>query len=152
MQLNDRLIGALALCGGIAVIAGTLGFRELPGQQFGSAFFPRIIGGALILTGLAMQIRPAPGPWMHWPDILRGQAAGQVAAALVAVIVWTVLAPYAGFIATTTLLIWALILIAGGRVLPAAATAVGMAVLLYGVFGLLLRVPLPFGPVERLLL
>ena len=56
-----------------------------------------------------------------------------------------------GFITTTTLLIWALILIAGGRVFPAAATAMAMAVLLYVVFGLLLRVPLPFGPIERLL-
>lgn len=152
MQLNDRLIGALPICGGIAVISGTLGFRELPGQQFGSAFFPRIIGTALILTGLAMQPRAPSAPWLRRPDILRGRAGLQVAAALIAVIAWTFVAPRIGFIPTTALLIWALILIAGGRIFPAAVTALAMALLLYVVFGLLLRVPLPFGPVERLLL
>ena len=151
MQLNDRLIGALAICGGIAVISGTLGIRELPGQQFGSAFFPRIIGAALILAGLAMLPRASIEPWLRRPDILRGRAGLQVAAALIAVIAWTLVAPQIGFIPTTTLLIWALVLMAGGRIIPAAGTALGMALLLYIVFGLLLRVPLPFGPIERLL-
>ena len=86
MQLNDRLIGAVAICGGIAVISGTLGFRELLGQQFDSAFFPRIIGCALILTGLAMLPRRSEEPWVRIPDILNGRARLQVAAALIAVI------------------------------------------------------------------
>jgi hypothetical protein len=49
-------------------------------------------------------------------------------------------------------MIWVLILLAGGRPLPAALTASVMACLLYMVFGVLLRVPLPFGAIERLLL
>lgn len=151
MQLNDRLIGVLAICGGAAVIAGTLGFRELPGQQYGSAFFPRILGGALILTGLALMISRAKGPWLRVPDLLRGTAKWQVAATLGAVIVWTVLSPYLGFIIATTLMIWALILLAGGRLVPAGLTAMFMACLLYAVFGVLLRVPLPFGAIERFL-
>ena len=56
MQINDRIIGLLAILGGIAVIIGTLGFREIPGQQFGSAFFPRLLGGALILCGIATSL------------------------------------------------------------------------------------------------
>lgn len=151
MQLNDRLIGALAVCGGIAVIAGTFGFRELPGQQFGSAFFPRIVGAALIMTGLVMVVIRTQEPWIRVPDLLRGRAKWQVAAALLAVVVWVVVSPLLGFIAATTLMIWALILVAGGRVIPAALTALVMAGLLYFVFGVLLRVPLPFGAIERLL-
>jgi len=151
MQLNDRLIGLLALCGGVAVIAGTFGFRELPGQQFGSAFFPRIVGFALILTGLALATMPAGGPWLRWPDLLRGRAKWQVAAALLAVIAWVLLAPSLGFVATTFLLIWGLILVSGGRPLAAAVTALVMAAVLYAVFAVLLRVPLPLGAVERLL-
>ncbi|MDD9716310.1 tripartite tricarboxylate transporter TctB family protein [Dinoroseobacter sp. PD6] len=151
MQLNDRLIGALAICGGVAIIVGTLGFRELPGQQFGSAFFPRIVGTALILTGAVMLAMRADGPWLRLPALLRGAAKWQVTAALASVIGWVVVSPYLGFIATTTLMIWILILVAGGRLVPAALTALVMACLLYLVFGILLRVPLPFGAIERFL-
>ena len=49
-------------------------------------------------------------------------------------------------------MIWVLILLAGGRLLPAAVTASVMAYLLYLIFGVLLRVPLPLGEIERLLL
>lgn len=151
MQLNDRLIGALTVCGGVAVIAGTFGFRELPGQQFGSSFFPRIVGAALILTGLVMAVLRDEGPWVRLPDLLRGWAKWQVAAALLAVIIWVLVSPHLGFIAATALMIWVLILISGGRFVPAALTALVMAGLLYLVFGVLLRVPLPFGAIERLL-
>ena len=151
MQLNDRLIGALAICGGVAVIAGTFGFRELPGQQFGSGFFPRIVGAALILTGLAMVAIRAKAPWIEVPDLLRGRAKWQVAAALLAVVIWVVASPYLGFIAATAVMIWILILVAGGRMIPAALIAMFMAGLLYLVFGVFLRVPLPFGAIERLL-
>lgn len=92
----------------------------------------------------------ADGPWLRLPALLRGAAKWQVAAALASVIGWVVVSPYLGFIATTTLMIWILILVAGGRLVPAALTALVMACLLYLVFGILLRVPLPFGAIERL--
>ena len=151
MQLNDRLIGALAICGGVAVIVGTLGFRELPGQQFGSAFFPQVVGVAFIMTGLAMLATRAEGPRLRVSDLLRGKAKWQTAAALMAAIGWVIASPYLGFVATTLLMIWVLIVVAGGRVIPAGITALILALLLFLVFGVLLRVPLPFGVIERLL-
>lgn len=151
MQLNDRLIGVLTLVGGAAVISGTFGFRELPGQQFGSAFFPRIIGGALILVGIMLMLSPVRGRWMTIPDMLKGTALLQVFMIITAVIAWVMIAPQFGFIATTTLLITALISLSGGRLIPAALIGVCMALLLYAVFAVLLRVPLPFGVIERLL-
>jgi len=150
MQLNDRIIGVLTVVGGVAVIWGTLGFREIPGQQFGSAFFPRILGVALILTGVALILTSARGALVSLSEMLRGRAAWQVLAVFVAVVGWIFLSPLLGFIATTTLLITLLVLLAGGRLIPAALTAVAMAVLLYIVFGILLRVPLPFGIIEIL--
>ena len=149
MQINDRLIGALAIVGGVAVIAGTIGFRELPGQQFGSAFFPRIVGAAFILTGIAMILTGKSGAWLQLSDMVRGKAGLQVLSALLAVIAWVIISPHTGFIAATLVLIFVLILIAGGRVLPALATAAFMASLLYLIFGVMLRVPLPLGVIER---
>lgn len=151
MQLNDRLIGVLTLVGGAAVIGGTFGFRELPGQQFGSAFFPRIIGGALILTGVLLMLAPVRDRWVVIPDMLRGRALMQVVLVFAAVIVWVVVSPVLGFLATTSGLIFALIMLSGGRFVPAALTGIGMAGVLYAVFALLLRVPLPFGAIERML-
>ena len=151
MKFNDRLIGALAMAGGTAVIAGTLDLRELPGQQFGSAFFPRIVGSALILTGLALIIFATRSPWVRVSDMLRGRAALQVACTLAAVIFWVVVSPAVGFVPGTALVVFGLVLVAGGRVLPAVGTAIGAALLLYVIFGVLLRVPLPYGIVERLL-
>lgn len=151
MLLNDRVIGILTVLGGVAVIWGTLDFREIPGQQYGSAFFPRILGVVLIMTGVALFLTAAHGTLATRSEMLRGRAAGQVSAVLVAVVGWVFLSPFLGFIATTTLLITALVLLAGGRLIPATLTAVAMAGLLYLVFGVLLRVPLPFGIIERLL-
>lgn len=151
MKLNDRIIGALAVLGGLGIIAGTLGFREIPGQQFGSAFFPRIIGTALILAGL-VQIRvAAAGPLAQVGDMLTGRAGLQVLAVLLAIFAWVALSPSLGFIATTAVLIALLALIAGGRPLAAILTGAAMAVLLYYVFARLLRVPLPYGVIESVL-
>lgn len=59
MTLNDRLIGLLAVLGGAAMIWASFGFREIAGQLHGSSLFPRIVGTALILTGVAIAV-PAP--------------------------------------------------------------------------------------------
>lgn len=151
MQFNDRLIGLFSILGGVAVILGTLAFRAIPGQEYGSAFFPRIVGGALILTGLALAIKGGGVRFARLSDMARGLSGLRVAAVLGAVILWVYLAPVLGFIPATTLLICGLALIAGGRILPAAITAAVMAVVLFVVFSVLLRVPLPLGPLEVLL-
>lgn len=149
MQLNDRLLGVAAILGGIAVISGTLDFRQIPGQQFGSAFFPRLIGGAMIVTGLALALTKAEGAWVRFDDILRGSAGLKVACVFVAVVAWVLISPSLGFIATTALMIVLLILLGGGRPIAASLTGVGMALVLHLIFSVLLRVPLPFGLIER---
>lgn len=116
MHINDRIIGLLAILGGIGVIAGTLGFREIPGQQFGSAFFPRLIGGAMILCGIAFVATAwsaRPERLIRIGEMLRGVSGLKVAAVLVAVVVWIALSPYLGFVVTTALLITALAVLAG---------------------------------------
>lgn len=155
MRLNDRLIGVLAILAGLAVMSGTFGFREIPGQQFGSAFFPRILAVAMILAGLA-QIwagiqAGGRGAWLALSDVLHGRGAIQSLCVVLAVIGWVVIAPLLGFIATTALMIAALSVVAGARAIRALAVGIAMSCLLFVIFAVVLRVPLPRGPIEGLL-
>lgn len=152
MKLNDKIIGVLAILAAFAIAYGTLDFRAIPGQQFGSAFFPRIIAGAFILLGLAFLFAPNRGAIIATAEWMRSWRALKASALLIAGLLWIVITPSLGFIATTFFLILALILTFGGRFLIGLGVAVGITLLLYGVFGQLLRIPLPFGFIERLLL
>ncbi|NIA72074.1 tripartite tricarboxylate transporter TctB family protein [Pelagibius litoralis] len=148
MQFSNRFIGIVAVVGAVAIVYGTFGFRAVPGQQFGSAFFPHITAACLALTGLAMILGPSTRPWFTLPDWMRSRRGLRAAALLAGGIAWVLLGPSLGFILTTFLLILALILLAGGRVLIGLGVAVGLTLLLHVIFGVLLRIPLPFGVVE----
>ena len=152
MQFSNRIIGLVAILGAAAIVYGTLGFRAVPGQQFGSAFFPRITAGCLGLTGLALIVTSPPGPWVTVPDWMRSPQVVKAAALPLGGLAWVLAAPALGFILATFLLIFALILVAGGRALAGVAVAAVLTMILHAVFGVLLRIPLPFGLVEAWLL
>jgi hypothetical protein len=84
--------------------------------------------------------------------MLRGWAGIQVAVVFVCVIAWVWLAPLFGFILTTAVLIFALIVLSGGRIITGCLTATAVTLLLFLIFAVLLRVPLPRGYVEQLIL
>lgn len=151
MLISNRIIGLLALLGGIAVFVGTLGFREVPGQLFGSAFFPRILAGAMILCGCALAASAIQTEAVRIGAMLRGSAGIRVFVVLASILVWTGVAPTLGFIPTTALLIAGLAVLAGGGVVASAATGGAMAIILFLIFGKILRVPLPRGVVESFL-
>ncbi|MAZ82995.1 MAG: hypothetical protein CME90_05210 [Hoeflea sp.] len=151
MQINDRIIGLLAILGGIGIYAGTFGFRSIPGQQYGSAFFPRVLAIVLVIAGVLMLFTAVRGKLVTIGEMLKGSSGLKVLAVLVSVVVWVYLSPLVGFIATTAFLIAALAIVAGGSPLPSIATGIGMSIILFFVFGQLLRVPLPLSAIERLL-
>ena len=149
MKFNDRVIGILAILGGIAIISGTFGFREAPGQQFGSGFFPRIVGAAAMLAGLVQVLAARDrGPWIRIAPELRSRDAFLKLGVLAAVVFWLLTVQMLGFLLTTTLV---LSVAMGARPLPATGVAAGLAALLWLVFGMVLRVPLPRGLIEGLM-
>lgn len=151
MKFSDRWIGILAILGGLAIISGTFGFREVPGQQFGSGFFPRIVGGAAILTGLIQILIATPAPALRIAPELRSRDALLKLGVLGAVIFWLLAVNSLGFLLTTTIIAFALAVALGARPLPALAVSAGLSLLLHAIFGVLLRVPLPRGVIEGLL-
>lgn len=152
MKISDRAIGVLAILGGFAIIYGTLEFRSVPGQQFGSAFFPIILGIVAIFTGIAQLIVAPKTALIEFADWMKGPLVFRGLSVVAASFIWLLASDFLGFILSTSLLIFGLSLVAGGRVLTAALVGLGMTSVLYIIFGNVLRVPLPHGFIENAIL
>ena len=130
-------------------------FRGLETAQFGPMFFPGLLMGALALVSAALGFgarkttRPASPP-VDVAHISRSLPTGMSATwRFVEVLIWIalylLLAETLGFVITATTLLFAYLVSLGTR--PAIATPLAMLVVpvVYHVFAVLLRVPLPRG-------
>jgi len=154
--LSDRLWGCLWSLFGLAVFWRAQSFPILPGQAYGSALMPGIIGAGLFLCGLALVVgdlrrHPRP-PLLRFEAEVRDRArlldAGAVVAGLAAFIL---LADRLGFLITATAIVGGLIRrFRGGGTLSAFAIALAAVLLVDRLFRVLLLVPLPLGPLPYL--
>lgn len=152
MKISDRAIGIIAILGGLGIIYGTLDFRSVPGQQFGSAFFPIIVGTVAICSGIAQLLLAKSAPLIEFADWMKGPLLFRGLSVVLASFIWLFASDFLGFILTTTLLIFGISLAAGGKAHIAILVGVGMTSILYIVFGSILRVPLPHGIIENAIL
>ena len=154
MRFSDTLIGGAAIAGGAALVLGAGQLRAMPGQQFGSAFFPQVVGICGVIVGIVMivqsvrtgRIRPlvqAPD-WSGLGPVLR------VAAITASVLAFIQFGDTAGFLLPALVIQFVLMRMLGARWLVAVLASLAAAAVVYLVFGRLLRVPLPFGVIERL--
>lgn len=143
-RLREILIGAGVVAVGAAVL---LLAQQLPAEaangEFGSRWWPSLIGGAIILLGIAVAVvgalRPPPR------DCEEPGATGiwQLLAILGLIVAYGIAWRFAHFLVVTPLLVLGIMALLGGRgwrslvLVPVVVTGA-----LYGVFGLLLRVPL----------
>lgn len=161
MTLDDRLLGAAVALGGGAYTYVAFGLPDVFGQAYGPGFFPSIIGVATTLAGLALAARgtaraararldaPTTGdePAPHHIDV---QGAVRFTGILASVVFYVLVADTLGFALTSLVIIAALGLLLGGRLVTTVLVAIGATVLFLLVFGRLLRVPLPVGPLDLL--
>ncbi len=155
MRLSDWVIGLILAVWGVLVILEAQTFPAFGGQLYGAAFFPTIVGGGLAAIGLAMAVKGLaarqPGirleAWAKNPKILF-----RLALPVAATVAFIFLLEPLGFLLTAigTLLVMQLAL--GVRPLLAVAVSVAGAFAVQYAFGTLLRVALPYGPLEMLLL
>ena len=152
MKINDALTGA-ALLGLAAVILWHIqGFPAMPGQKFGPAWFPGLLaiglgacGAGLVFFGVRQRSAwlALPG-WIHRPRPALG-----VGAVVGGLLFYVLAADALGFhlVAFLLLAFWTRVLGASWRV--AAAVALIAPLVIHLAFYKLLRIPLPWGVLER---
>ena len=151
MRLNDALLGALLL--GLAgwVWWLTTFFPAFPGQAYGPNLFPRLLAVGIALCAVLLVLRGlrAGGglvtfdSWLRYPVRLVSFLAIPGAA-----VFYILVSDPLGFIPTAFLMLLALFLWFGARLLVALPVAAGMTLLVHWFFAGLMRVPLPRGVLD----
>jgi putative tricarboxylic transport membrane protein len=154
VKINDAVFGGLLLVLGLAVLLHVQSFPKIPGQNVGPALFPGSVAAALVICALLLIIsgvrsRPQsawlqPLPWMR---SLRH--AGAFVAVIGATIAYILLANSIGFLIIAPLALFAMFIAFGVRRVTALIVAIIGALVIWYAFYKLLRVPLPWGVLER---
>lgn len=154
MKVNDALAGAALVALGALVLWHIQGFPPMPGQKFGPAWFPGLIAGGLIACGgllVAARLRATPPePLFVLPEWTRRvRPVASVASVIAGLILYVLLADTLGFhiIAAALLLAWSRLL--GASWLLALPASIAATVAIHLAFYKLLKVPLPWGLLER---
>jgi len=148
MRLSDRLMGAGAVVAGAVIFGATLRFPRLEDGAPGPALFPQILAGLMVVFGALLAFRPERAPAPPAEASAGGdrrRAAVNVALVFGAIVAFMVVAPVAGFLLTTTGILFILMWRLGAAPWRAALAAAGLTLFVYVVFGKVLRVPLPLG-------
>lgn len=159
MKINDALWGALFVLLGAAILWHVQAFPRIPGQNVGPGLFPGalavamlVCGAILIVTGLkARRAAGAATPWAAAPQWLRSQRHVVAFAVLVACNVFYLLVvDRLGFVPTAFVYLAALMWVLRVRPVIAVPVAFLTALAIHYAFYKLLRVPLPWGVLQRI--
>ena len=127
-------------------------FPAMPGQHFGPALFPGLLGIGVAACGTLLVARGlrAGGAWVSLaPWTRRPRPVAGFVSVLAGLALYVVLAEPLGFHLTGFLLVLAWTLVFGARASLAVPVAIAAPVLIHLAFYKLLRVPLPWGVLER---
>jgi len=157
MRANDAICGIVLIVFSALMIALTASFPDFPGQKYGPALFPRVLGTGLILCGgLLIWKHYSSGqrdarwitlaPWTREPWRL-----GSFLLMLGLLLLYIVASETIGFIPIALVFLLVLFLWLGVRPVTAIVTAVITTIAIHEFFSTLLRVPLPRGWLDRFL-
>ena len=150
MRINDAIAGALFLAFGLYVVREALQFPEMPGQPYGAATFPVLIGAGFVLISLAL-IAKGIADWRTLPGISASdwgkspRAWFRMGLTVLLVVLYIVFADELGFTLSSFLVLVCLFLALEVRPLLAIGVAVLAMLIIQQAFGVVLRVPLPRG-------
>jgi putative tricarboxylic transport membrane protein len=158
MKINDAIWGALLLLLGVAILIHIQSFPNIPGQKIGPSLFPGFIAVglatcalALIATGLAA--RRGDGKQAAWIDAEPWMRSPRHIAALALVIgvnvFYILFVDVLGFVPTAVIYLAALFAVFGVRTRWILPLALIVTLAIHYSFYKLLRVPLPWGLLEK---
>ena len=154
MKINDAVFGALLLALGVVILWHVQSFPKIPGQDVGPGLFPGTIAAALIACAVLLirsGVRERGGrPWIELlPWVASRRHAWAFVSVIGAAIALILFSHSVGFPIVAPLALFAMFVAFGVRTVTAAVVEiVGTAVIWYA-FYKLLRVPLPWGVLER---
>ena len=152
MTLTDAITGALLIALGAVILWHIQGFPAMQGQKYGPAWFPGIIAVGLAACGAALVVQGARSgaPWAElaaWTRVRRPVAG--FFSVIGGLLFYVLAAGPVGFHLTSFAILLSGMRILGTRMSLALPVAVVAPVLLHLAFYKVLRVPLPWGVLER---
>lgn len=151
--MHDSLIGAVLLLLSLAVLWHIQSFPDAPGQTFGPALFPGVIAAGLALVSGALIWRGLREPDRRWFSIDAGLRSGRhllaFLTAIGSMLFYIALADTLGFIVCGTAILVTLQWACGVPWRLNLLVALIATLAIHGTFYKLLKVPLPWGLLER---
>ena len=152
MKVNDAISGIFFILLGLLVFYLTRDFPIMPGQKYGAALFPRLVGSCMGIGGAALIFRGFrmrdEVPWVTVLDWISSPR-HLVSFFLVvgALIFYILISDTLGFIPTATICLMVLLVWLRGAStwLSSALISILTTLVIQQFFGEFLRVPLPWG-------
>jgi len=154
VKINDAVFGAILLVLGIAVLWHVQSFPKIPGQNVGPALFPGSIAAGiiacavlLIASGLRDRARErwfTAMPWMH-----SRRRVAAFSAVVLSTVGYILFANRIGFVIVAPIALFATFTAFGVRRGTSVIVAIVGTLVIWYAFYKLLRVPLPWGVLER---
>ena len=157
MRLNDAVIGVALILFALVMIWHTRTFPAMPGQDYGPALFPTLIGIGFIVTGVILTVsglrRRGLQPLVGGGEWLRsGPHVVNFLAVVGGLLLYILVSDWLGFILTALLLLFGwLVLFRGGKPISSLAIALAVTLVVNYAFSQLLLVPLPLGLLQPLI-
>lgn len=152
MKIGDAVIGVFLIALAIAILIHIQSYPTIPGQNYGPALFPGVIAVGMIVCGVLLGLRGvrARAPLLALSAWTRNpQTATNFLVVCAVLVFYAVAAEPLGFLPTAALALLALFLKLKVRPLAAVVVALVATLAIHFLFYKLLRVPLPWGVLER---
>lgn len=154
MRFNDAVFGVILLVFSTAItVIAQATFPGLPGQEFGPAFFPTIIGCVLFGCGVILLVSGI-AKWRDGPIMALGEWATiphyvvNFVLVFVALVVYILFTDTVGFIPISFAILGVLLSRFGCRPLTSVVVAAVATLFIHTAFYKFLLVPLPWGILE----